>query len=135
MNFSKSVCSQFLFSVNELFLVFRNSVKVSIIVRLVLSLLSIIGETVNANLSCFGSCPLQAKVKKVVNMIKICFIVRFSKIATNVSGLCDGGAIEAQIFNFAQKLNRRTTVELCSFAPLSQSTHVKAVISFHPKKM
>ena len=39
----------------------------------------------------------------------------------DVSGLCDGGAIEAQIFNFAQKLNRRTTVELCSFAPLLQN--------------
>ena len=35
--------------------------------------------------------------------------------------LCDGGAIEAQIFNFAQKFNRRTTVELCSFAPLLQN--------------
>ena len=45
----------------------------------------------------------------------------FFRVATNVSGLCDGGAIEAQIFNFAQKLNRRTTVELCSFAPLSQN--------------
>ena len=42
-------------------------------------------------------------------------------IAYNVSGLCDGGAIEAQIFNFAQKFNRRTTVELCSFAPLLQN--------------
>ncbi|WP_221411243.1 hypothetical protein, partial [Epilithonimonas xixisoli] len=42
-------------------------------------------------------------------------------IADNVLGLCDGGAIEAQIFNFVQKLNRRTTVELCSFAPLSQN--------------
>jgi hypothetical protein len=39
----------------------------------------------------------------------------------NVLGLCDGGAIEAQNFNFAQKLNRRTTVELCSFAPLLQN--------------
>ena len=39
----------------------------------------------------------------------------------NVSGLCDGGAIEAQIFNFAQKFNRRATVELCSFAPLLQN--------------
>jgi hypothetical protein len=39
----------------------------------------------------------------------------------NVSGLCDGGAIEAQIFNFAQKFNRRTAVELCSFAPLLQN--------------
>lgn len=42
-------------------------------------------------------------------------------IAANGSGLCDGGAIEAQIFNFAQKFNRRTTVELCSFAPLLQN--------------
>ena len=42
-------------------------------------------------------------------------------IFPNVSGLCDGGAIEAQIFNFALKLNRRTTVELCSFAPLLQN--------------
>jgi len=39
----------------------------------------------------------------------------------NVSGLCDGGAIEAQIFNFVLQLNRRTTVELCSFAPLLQN--------------
>ena len=38
-------------------------------------------------------------------------------LAGNVSGLCDGGAIEAQIFNFAQKLNRRTTVELLQFRP------------------
>lgn len=42
-------------------------------------------------------------------------------IAYNVLGLCDGGAIEAQIFNFAQQFNRRTTVELCSFAPLLQN--------------
>ena len=42
-------------------------------------------------------------------------------IAANGSGLCDGGAIEAQIFNFALKFNRRTTVELCSFAPLLQN--------------
>ena len=42
-------------------------------------------------------------------------------IAANVSGLCDGGVIEVQNFNFAQKLNRRTTVELCSFAPLLQN--------------
>jgi len=39
-------------------------------------------------------------------------------MAYNVSGLGDGGSIETQIFNFAQKLNRRTTVELYSFAPL-----------------
>ncbi|WP_221404035.1 hypothetical protein, partial [Kaistella treverensis] len=39
----------------------------------------------------------------------------------NVLGLCDGGAIEVQIFNFVQKFNRRTTVELCSFAPLLQN--------------
>jgi hypothetical protein len=45
----------------------------------------------------------------------------FGDIADNVSGLCDGGAIEAQIFNFAQKLNRRNAVELCSFAPLLQN--------------
>jgi hypothetical protein len=31
------------------------------------------------------------------------------------------GAIEAQIFNFAQKLNRRTAAELCNFAPLLQN--------------
>ena len=42
-------------------------------------------------------------------------------LATNVSGLCDGGAIEAQIFNFAQKLNRRNNVEPCSFPPLLQN--------------
>ncbi|MBW8358167.1 MAG: hypothetical protein K0M63_00010, partial [Weeksellaceae bacterium] len=42
-------------------------------------------------------------------------------IFPNVSGLCDGGAIETQIFNFAQKLNRRTAVEIYSFAPLLQN--------------
>ena len=42
-------------------------------------------------------------------------------ITANGSGLCDGGVIEAQNFNFAQKLNRRTTVEPCSFAPLLQN--------------
>jgi len=47
--------------------------------------------------------------------------VIFYSIAYNGSGLCDGGAIEAQIFNFAQMLNRRTTVEICSFAPLLQN--------------
>jgi len=45
----------------------------------------------------------------------------FLKVTANGSGLCDGGAIEAQIFNFALKFNRRTTVELCSFAPLLQN--------------
>jgi len=39
------------------------------------------------------------------------------ELAYNVLGLCDGGAIEAQNLNFVQKLNRRTTVELCSFRP------------------
>jgi len=29
--------------------------------------------------------------------------------------------IEAQMFSFAQKLNRSKTVELCSFAPLLQN--------------
>jgi len=43
------------------------------------------------------------------------------KITANVLGLCDGRAKEAQNFNFAQLLNRSTTVELCSFAPLSQN--------------
>ncbi|WP_222617430.1 hypothetical protein, partial [Flavobacterium muglaense] len=47
--------------------------------------------------------------------------VSFGTLAANGSGLCDGGAIEAQIFNFALKFNRRTTVELCSFAPLLQN--------------
>lgn len=39
----------------------------------------------------------------------------------NGERLGEGGAFEAQIFNFAQKFNRRTTVELCSFAPLLQN--------------
>ncbi len=39
----------------------------------------------------------------------------------NVPRLGDVAEIEEQIFNFAQKLNRRTTVELCSFAPLLQN--------------
>jgi hypothetical protein len=58
---------------------------------LVLLVLSIIGEIVSTNLSCFGSCPLQAKVKKNVNKSKIPFIVRFSKIATNVDGFVQPG--------------------------------------------
>jgi hypothetical protein len=49
------------------------------------------------------------------------FARSLGRVADNVSGLCDGGAIEAQIFNFAQMLNRRTTVELCTFAPLLQN--------------
>jgi hypothetical protein len=64
-----------------------------------------------------------------VNLPKSCHFVKsffvlkwnFGGITANVSGLCDGGAIEAKIFNFAQKLNRRTAVELCSFAPLLQN--------------
>jgi len=50
------------------------------------------------------------------------------KITANVSGLCDGGAIEAQMFSLSQKLNRRTAVELVpkaslcdSFAPILQN--------------
>ncbi len=42
-------------------------------------------------------------------------------MAHYVSGLCDGGAIEVENFNFSQKLNRRTTFESCSFAPLLQN--------------
>ena len=54
--------------------------------------------------------------------VRYCQVARSSvTLAANGSGLCDGGAIEAQIFNFVQKLNRRTTVELCSFAPLLQN--------------
>ena len=49
------------------------------------------------------------------------FESRGDNIAHNVSGLCDGGTIEAEILNFAKKFNRRTTVELCSFAPLLQN--------------
>jgi hypothetical protein len=49
------------------------------------------------------------------------FSVRSAKLTHNVVRLGEGGAIEAQNFNFAQKLNRRTTVELCSFAPLLQN--------------
>jgi len=67
---------------------------------------------------------LQELKKNKINTIKILkFIVLriFGKIADNGSGLCDGGAKEAQNFNFTQILNRRTTVELCSFAPLAQN--------------
>ena len=52
-------------------------------------------------------------------------------IFPNVSGLCDGGAKEAQNFNFVQMLNRSTTVELCSYAPLLQNPCVcPAWVSF-----
>src|SRR5690554_4496059 len=50
---------------------------------------------------------------------------------THVLGLCDGGAIEAQIFSFAQKLNRRTAVELCSFGPLLQNPCYMPFLYFH----
>jgi len=40
--------------------------------------------------------------------IKVLYLTVALNIAGNVSGLCDGGAIEAQNFNFAQKFNRRT---------------------------
>jgi hypothetical protein len=75
---------------------------------------------------------VQQELQKVMSKfwsVSFCLIIsinhyyrvgRFS-LTANVSGLCDGGAIEAQIFNFAQKLNRRTAVELCSFAPLLQN--------------
>ena len=53
--------------------------------------------------------------------LKLFFIFFRFKMLPNGSGLCDGGAIEAQIFNFAQMFNRRTIVELCSFAPLLQN--------------
>jgi len=54
-------------------------------------------------------------------LLKIAHTLRHYSLTANGSGLCDGGAIEAQIFNFALKFNRRTTVELCSFAPLLQN--------------
>ena len=38
-------------------------------------------------------------------MILFLFRQFFFNITANVSGLCDGGAIEAQNLNFAQKLN------------------------------
>jgi len=46
----------------------------------------------------------------------VCF-----KIGANGLQLGDGGAIEAQMFSFLQKFNRRTNVELCRFAPLLQN--------------
>ena len=49
------------------------------------------------------------------------FMYNREMLTHNVSGLCDGGAIEVQIFNFVLKLNRRTTVELSGFAPLLQN--------------
>ena len=45
----------------------------------------------------------------------------FHRIADNVLQLDEVAEIEAQMFSFAQKFNRRTTVELCSFAPLLQN--------------
>ncbi len=62
------------------------------------------------------------------------FVICLEAIADNVSGLCDGGAIEAQIFNFVQKLNRRTAVELCSFA-LTIVKPLLAVVFKHHNKM
>ncbi|AZA75281.1 hypothetical protein EG358_16635 [Chryseobacterium indoltheticum] len=38
-------------------------------------------------------------MKKIIGLIFILYTV-FYKIMANVLGLCDGGAIEAQIFNF-----------------------------------
>ena len=38
-------------------------------------------------------------------------IFRFSKPSANVFSLGEGGEIEVQMFSFAQKFNRRTTVE------------------------
>ena len=56
---------------------------------------------------------------QVCPIFRTLFLCRiFNGVSGNGSGLCDGGAIEAQIFNFVQKVNRRTMVELCSFAPL-----------------
>ena len=37
------------------------------------------------------------------------------------SGICDGMAIKAQNFNFAQKFYRKTTIEIYSFASLLQN--------------
>jgi hypothetical protein len=62
------------------------------------------------------------------------FVVYVIQHCGNGFGLGEGGAIEAQIFNFAQKLNRRTAVELCSFAPLLQSTLVIGFLSSHQFK-
>jgi len=61
------------------------------------------------------------------------FVICLEAIADNVSGLCDGGAIEVQIFNFVQKLNRRNTVELCSFATIAKP--LLAVVFKHHNKM
>lgn len=42
-------------------------------------------------------------------------------LATNVSGLCDGGKIEAEKLNLLQMLNQGTNVEFCTSAPLLQN--------------
>ena len=46
--------------------------------------------------------------------------------------LCDGGAIEAQIFNFVQKFNRRIAIVLCSFAPLLQNPYILIFYDIKP---
>ncbi|MBB5285180.1 hypothetical protein HNQ92_003328 [Rhabdobacter roseus] len=64
--------------------------------------------------------PISIHRVKLIFFI-ISFDLYFRGMTHNGSGLCDGGAFKAQIFNFAQKFNRSTAVEFSSFAPLLQN--------------
>ncbi|WP_251834325.1 hypothetical protein [Kaistella pullorum] len=63
----------------------------------------------------------KARISNAELITKTDFGPAEGSMGVNVLGLCDGGAIEAQIFNFSQKLNKRNSVELCNFAPLLQN--------------
>ena len=45
----------------------------------------------------------------------------FFKMAHNVLGLCEGGEIEVQMFNLAQKFNRIPMLKFSTNAPLLQN--------------
>lgn len=53
----------------------------------------------------WSSCVFVVQETKFKNVRIISKVDSLMKITGNVYGLCDGWAIEAQIFNFAQRFN------------------------------
>ena len=60
-------------------------------------------------------------VRFVFCLSVLCLHTVGHRVTHSGPGLDEVAETEAQMFSFAQKLNRRTTVELCSFAPLLQN--------------
>ena len=86
-------------------------------------------------MSFFGVIPVLSFNYLLLSMLVIrCYAV-VHKITANGLQLGEVAEIEAQMFGFAQKFNRRTAVEFSTKPAILPSTHVKAAIQFHAKKL